>query len=173
MDGYVPRQVTACPKSILLGHPSQYKHRDSPSRSCTPRDWVKIRAEMGVQKTGSPRYSPSQGLATLAPAHPCTGSSGAPIPGLAWFPHGTGVRGPQLCAHSPAMLWGVFSTLNPPPPKKGRHCAPLTFSSQEEGNSHWEVHHRDRMVICRGTSEESRAGETDPLRMTVGRHTLL
>lgn len=88
VDGYVPSQVTACPKSILLGHPSQYKHRDSPSRSCTPkglgedqrllmgRDW-------GVEERVLPKYSPSQGLATLAPAHPCTGSSGAPIPGLA------------------------------------------------------------------------------------------
>lgn len=114
-------------------------------------------------------YSPSRGLATLAPAHPCTGSSGAPSPGLAWSPRGTGVRGPQPCARSPTMLWGPFSTLNAPLPHQNRrHPAPWRPPAQGGRDSHWEAHSRDRMVICSGTSEQSRAGETDPPRMMVG-----
>lgn len=38
-------QVTVCPKSFLLGLPSQWKLRESqgPSKSCTHRDWAMIR----------------------------------------------------------------------------------------------------------------------------------
>lgn len=128
----------------------------------------------GIEERILPRYSPSQGSATSAPAHPCTSSSGAPIPGLAWFPHGTGARGPQLCAHSPATLWGVLSTLNAQSPTKKREAScSIEFLIMGRREQPLGVHGRDRRVIGRGTSEESRAEETDPLRETVGTHTLL
>lgn len=160
--GYVVLKLMPIPDPSCLGIlPRGSSERTRAPPRAEDDQGLQIYKDVGAEDKAPRVYSPSLGLATLAPAHPCRGSSGAPSPGPAWSPHGTGARGPQPCAHSPAMLRGAFSTLNASLPLQGRgQLAPWKHPALEEGDSHWEARGRDRMEICRGTSEWYRAGET-------------